>query len=277
MRFDKISLKRELGGATERELINAQVLLKSDSSSLLSQELAVITARNTLNMALGNRPSDSIEVVAEIDLPPLTMTYEAWLEAAGARNSGLDAARRQVVLQELNQKLTKGLLWPSLSLSGSYTISQYGENLSDLAFDNLDSQRRFGLTATFNVLKGFSDYNQIRNDKLALLNSEFSYQSYSQLLESLVYQQYETVKNAYKKVTFEEDAVSLARRNFTISAEQHQSGSVSDLEFREAQLLLMRAKIGYYRSQFTARTALAELERLGGRIRISNDKLRIKN
>jgi outer membrane protein TolC len=68
--------------------------------------------------------------------------------------------------------------------------------------------------------------------------------------------------------------VAVARENVNIAFEKYKLGSINDIELREIQQKLIDAEYQLISSQFEAKKAEVELDRLSGELlkRMTNDK-----
>ncbi|MCK5513549.1 MAG: TolC family protein, partial [Deltaproteobacteria bacterium] len=65
-RLEREEIRRDLGGASSTDLLNARVNFNNDESTLLDQQLAVTIAGKELNIALAQDPSTPVVVKKEI-------------------------------------------------------------------------------------------------------------------------------------------------------------------------------------------------------------------
>ena len=65
-RLNKAKVRRDLGGTSATDLLNAQVSFYNDVATILNQELQVTIARKNLNILLGRDPAIPIAVEKEI-------------------------------------------------------------------------------------------------------------------------------------------------------------------------------------------------------------------
>ncbi|MCP4715942.1 MAG: TolC family protein, partial [Deltaproteobacteria bacterium] len=100
-RLNREKVRRDLGGASTTDYLNAMVNFNHDQTVLLDRELQVIIARKDLNVLLARDADTPVEVNKEIIIPPISYGFDDLLGRTKKRNSRLQAARhRRAVSQE---------------------------------------------------------------------------------------------------------------------------------------------------------------------------------
>ncbi len=97
-------------------------------------------------------------------------------------------------------------------------------------------------------------------------NAELSHEQKQKELQAYIYQQWELLSNAYRQVSFENEAVILAKKSLYVSEEQFKVGRISDVQFRESQLALINALVRHEAALFQYKVATAQLQQLAGKL-----------
>ncbi|MBF0431500.1 MAG: TolC family protein [Fibrobacteria bacterium] len=269
-RLKKIELKRDLGGSTETERLNAKVALNADLSVSQQLELARITAFNQLKILLGMSYTESLNIDGDIILPGPSGELDHWLSLAKKNNAALSMQQKAKRLAELNLAIQRSAYWPIIQLTGGYGISNSSTDPTPTlsSRDGTYSSASISLQATMHLFTGFKNVTNVKNTKLSLENQNLTLKQYELQLEALVYQQWETIQNAYQQVEYNLEGVELAERHLALVTDKYNMGKVNSMEYREAQISLIKAEINLASSKFQARLAQVELERLGGKIKV---------
>lgn len=271
-RLDKERTRRELGGASSTDLLNAQVSYNNDRAVLLNQELNVDIARKELNILLGREPFSVLSVVKEIEVPPLDIGLEEILTLAEERNSELRVARRSRRVAAQGVTLARSSFFPRLSLLADYGYSDVTISSDSPSFpediNTLTKEGFLGLTLSYNLFNGGRDRIDLQNAKIERTNSELAYRDALNRLQGLVKETYETYRKRVELVELEEQNVLAAEQNLALNADRYRIGAATSLEFRDAQVNLIRAHSLLIAARFQARIAKLEIERLTGNISI---------
>jgi len=271
-RLNKEKVRRDVGGSSSTDLLNAQVSYNSDKAALLNQELEVLIARKELNILLGQSPESEIRVSQEFIVPPLAHTYAELMAQAEQRNSSLLVAResREIAWNDVN--IAKSTFSPRLFLNASYA---YGDRLvssdsprftEDITTKSTDMG--VGLTLSLNLFNGFRDRINLQNARLAAKNEELAYQNERNQLAGLMKEKYETFSKQLALVELDEQNIIAARQNLQLQEDRYRIGATTSLEFRDAQVNLSRAQIDLIVVRYQARITRLEIEQLTGSLSI---------
>lgn len=271
-RLELEEVRRELGGASSTDLLNARVNYNNDESTLLDQQLAVTIALNELNIVLARDPLTPVVVKKEIVIPPLTMNYEKLLEMAKRENSTLLTARYDKRVAAEDVRIAQSAFWPRLFLNGNYGYADralFGDDIipgTDRKRHSIDST--IGLFVSFNVFNGNVDKINLQNARLELLNRDLNLQNIENEITGLVREKYTTYQKRMAKVRIEEENTDTAMQNMELQKELYATGASDSLDFRDAQILYARAQVNLIVSRFDARISLLEIEQLIGKVAV---------
>ena len=271
-RLELEEIRRDLGGASSTDLLNARVNYNNDQSTLLDQQLAVTIALNELNIVLARDPLTPVLVKKEIVIPPLPMGYEEILKRAQEENSTLMTARFDKRVAEEDVRIAKSVFWPRLSLNGNYGYADralFGDEIipgTDRRRHSIDST--VGLFLSFNVFNGNVDRINFQNARLDLLNRDLSLKNIENEITGLVRETYTTYQKRMAKVKLEEENTLTAQQNMELQKELYATGASDSLDFRDAQVLYARAQVSLIVSRFDARISLLEIQQLIGRVAV---------
>ncbi len=272
-RLNKERVRRDVGGASSTDFLNAQVSYNSDKGSVINQELRVTVALNDLNISLGQKPDTDITVDNEINIPPLTPSYDELLALALERNSGLIVAQKSTEISSQEVKLAKSNFSPRLSFSSSYSYADRtisgstrfeGEDISTQSKDGL-----IGLNLSWNLFNGFRNKIELENARIDAKSYELAYRDTRNQLEGLLREIYQTFFKRLELIELEEQNVVAARQNLQLQQDRYDIGSSTFLEYRDAQVNLNRAQIILIIARFQSRITRLEIERLTGNLEIS--------
>lgn len=271
-RLELEEVRRELGGASSTDLLNARVNYNNDESTLLDQQLAATIALNELNIVLARDPLTPVVVKKEIVIPPLTMHYEELLEMAKRENSTLLTARYDKRVAAEDVRIAQSAFWPRLFLNGNYGYADralFGDDIipgTDRKRHSIDST--IGLFVSFNVFNGNVDKINLQNARLELLNRDLNLQNIENEITGLVREKYTTYQKRMAKVRIEEENTDTAMQNMELQKELYATGASDSLDFRDAQILYARAQVNLIVSRFDARISLLEIEQLIGKVAV---------
>lgn len=267
-RLAREKVRRDLGGSSSTDFLNAQVAYNSDRSSFLSMELAVLVAREDLNVLLGREPDSPLEVDKDFDIAPLEMSQEDVLGAAFERNSAINAAYHSRKAADFEVRSARAPFLPTVGLSASYSYQDVTRTPEGSSIDYGTETRdaRVGLQLSYNLFNGNQDRIRLQNARLEAINQELAYRDAANRLEQQVREAIETFDRQLELVSLEEQNVEAARQSLELQRARFDIGSASSIEFRDAQVSYIRAQTALITSRYTARIARLEIDRLIGNL-----------
>ena len=275
-RLNKAKVRRDLGGTSATDLLNAQVSFNNDVATILNQELQVTIARKNLNILLGRDPAIPITVEKEIAISDVEFEIENLMKLAGERNSLLRFTMQGKLVADQNVKLAQSAFYPRLSLNANYgyTDSKTDREVSDgdsFFPQNIESQTTdgaVGLTLSFNLFNGFRNKIDLQNAKIEAMNQELALADTKNQVAGLVQEKYDTFQKQVELVRLEEQNQIAAQQNLDLQLERYNIGTASSLEFRDAQVNLIRAQTTLIAARYQARITRLEIKQLIGKVGI---------
>lgn len=253
-----------IGKASKLEVLNAQVDLNADKTSVLRQKELYKNTKILLNQILARdlktdyKVVDNIEINKQLLLPELTLLAEK-------QNPQLVTQIINRKISELQLKQIKANRYPIIRLNSGYA---FVNTESSLGFTSSTTARGFnyGFTATLNLFDGF---NQSRNEKIAKIqieNSQLLIEQQKLSLNSQLETSYQTYLTNLELIDLEEKNETIAKQNLDITFEKFRIGTITALEFRTAQLNYVNAKVRNSNAQFQAKLSEIALKELAGNI-----------
>ena len=213
-----------LGASSKLELLQSIVYLNADSSRLARQNEAILESAVRLKtlMALENLEEYIILQDTSIEYNP-KLIYDELLESTLEYNTGLQIARKNHVISELDYKIIASRSYPYLSLSSGYnysyrgygsgTISDYGE----LALSNQQTRVfNYGLVLGMDIFNGYNRRREKTNALIEVENRVYRLQEIEQEVKADLLTMYYAYENNLKLVQMEEQNLEVARENLEI-------------------------------------------------------------
>lgn len=276
-RLEKEKIRREVGGASSTDLLNARVSFNNDQSNLLNQELNVLTARKTLNILLAQDPATPLTVSNGIVIPDLLLPFDELRQLAEKNNSVLRSAQINRQISKQNIQITRSSFLPRLSLNATYGYTNRSTDVGSKPpnFPNFPDELvtkttdgTVGLSLSWNLFNGFRNKIEWQNARIEAKNQQLALENARNELAGLMREKYETFLKRLELVKLEQQNVISARQNLALQQERLQLGSSTSLEFRDAQVNLIRAQTALIAARFLARITRLEIDQLTGKLAI---------
>jgi outer membrane protein TolC len=253
-----------IGKASKLEVLNAQVDLNSDTTTLLRQKELYANTKIVFNQILARdlkldfKVADKITVDDKLLLPQLTAL-------AQKQNPQLEAQIINQRVSELQLKQIKAARYPTVKVNSGYS---FAESKASLGFTTQSSARglNYGFSAAMNIFDGFS---QNRNEKIAQIeidNSKIAIEQQNVALNAQLATSYQTYLTNLELIDLERKNEAIAKQNLEITLDKFHIGTITTLEFRTAQLNYINAKVRYSNAQFQAKLSEIALKELAGNL-----------
>lgn len=262
MRLKNANNRFKIGKASKLEVLAARVDLNTDTTNLLRQKDVFRTTQIQLNELLARDIQTVFSVLDSIDIQS-DLSFSDLQNSTDSKNPEIQQARINQQIARLNQKQVRANRLPTVNVTTGYV---FNNSTSALGFAREATGRGFsyGLTATVPLFNGFL---QSRNEKNAAINLDNSLIQYKQTqlrISSQLNIAYQTYKTNLELVKLELQNQEIAKQNLDISLEKFRLGSLSPVEFREAQLNYLNAFVRYSDAKFQAKQAETALKQIAG-------------
>lgn len=255
----------ELGSVAKVDVFRSKVNLGNDKIQLLSQENAVITAKNNLNLVLGREPGTDLNINPEYQLKTGFSNRDELIGSALSNNPSLKMYNQNIKSQEYAISRSKSNYYPYLSGSISYGR---GNESFDKVYSKFDENWNlsYRLNLSINLFNGFSDKVAVQQSKLQLKNNKENLAANERSIKSSIIQLLDNYKSYLEIIDINKENLEAAKEEFRLAEERYRIGSGTQLELREAQVNLTRAEQTLVAAQYNARIVQAQLEEKIGMI-----------
>lgn len=266
-RYNYMMFKKELGGAVTYDVLQAKNAYLDDSTTNLLQQLSVKNAYLNLRLLLGEDEDVQYVLTDEFTVEMYEYSIDTLMQQMMSTNTNL---RNQYINHEIlkkDVKLAKSNMYPVLSLNGGldHVNSRVKYTDTDPLYTNsMDYYANF--TLSFNLFNGGNVRREIRNagisEQIGQLEIEEMELSLSNLMKN-DFDLYEIRKELYGVSVANLESAQL---NMEISTEKFRSGAINSFNFRDVQIIYLRAAANKYRAIFNLIDIQVELLRLSGGI-----------
>jgi len=255
-----------IGKASRLEVLNVQVNLNEDESSRLRQANVVKNLKISLNSLMARELNIEFDVEREVEYDD-SLIYDDLLSKAKEYNPDLQIIAINKRMAELEVKRIKGNRYPVVRLNTGYNFS---ESESSLGFVSSSNSRglNYGITASINLFDGFNQRRNERVAKIQLENSGIMIDQQNLLIKTAMSTAYESYQTNLSLARLEENNADIARQNLNITLEKYKIGTISAVEFRDAQENFINAVSRFNSSRLQAKLSELALKEMIGNINL---------
>jgi outer membrane protein len=250
--------KKQLGSGSKFDLLQAQVDLNEDRSSLLNEELTLKQDKVLLNRLMGRNVDFDFQINDTLISINKDLSLDELSNEVENNNSRLILAKQNKNLSKINLQLARSDWYPEISLFAGYN---YVHSESEAGFLKSNTNRgiNYGINASLNIFNGLNTSRNIENAEIFIKNSDLSYNQTKKIVDADLKNAFNAYKNSLTLVNLETENVKAAEENSSIALERLRLGNIAPLDFRETQRKLIDAKSRLVGAQFEAKKAETEL------------------
>lgn len=255
------------GQGNKLSVLNAQVDVTNDSISLIQVNQQLDNYKRDLNLLMNQPINQNFDV--ELDLKFIdNIKIQSWLETATENNVEILKQKRNSKINSYDIKISQSGYLPTVGLVGSY-----GWNLNKspaTAFfpgtNNTTYSLGVGASLSWNLFDGGRTKIRTKNAKLSFENQilveKEAMLSFERDLENSI-QNYGNTKEIYE---IQKKQVETATYNFERSQAQYKLGSITAIEFRQAQINLSNAQNQRAVAKYRAKLSELQLIQITGQL-----------
>lgn len=261
-RLDRARKRKDYGTGTGTEVLNAELYVNQDSATLADAEYNARRFRRDLLALIQLDDADAGPIVDSVVLARMAAFGELQ-EGAEANSAALILGAMSVERSENDVRINRSLAFPVLAINGSYGYSRTTSETSILS-ENSNLGFTGGVTLSYNLFDGRKKRTQLQNSKLALETDKLRLeQSRTEVLRNLA-NGYDNWETSVQRMGLRTRNLDVARQNVKRSEELFNLGQLTGIEYRDAQLSLLRAELDILDSRVQAKLAELDLLRLSG-------------
>lgn len=269
----KISQERKIrakyqfdyGQVNRLQILNAEVDITTDSINILNERQSLRNSQRDLNVVLAVE-LENFKVADTTIQFVNTLLIDSYIESIDQNNVRLLQNEQNIVISDYQIKSAKSFLLPTIGLTGSYGWNEGNFPATNFLASNTSSGFQAGATLQWNLFDGGQSIIALKNAKIALQSQELIKKQLKQEVNRDIANAEGNYSNALKIYQLQEQNVITNQANFERTEERFKLGQVTSIEFREAQLNLLNAKITKNAAKYTAKLAELQLLQLTGQL-----------
>jgi outer membrane protein TolC len=255
----------DYGQNTQLDVLNAEVDYNNDSINYLNIVQQLENEKRNLNLFLGREVNTVFSVDTIINYTK-GLSREAILEKALSNNVTVLQQNAFVRSAEFDIKINNGATKPTVGLNTNYGWNQ--NNLGATSFVESQNSKAlsYGATVSWNIFDGGQTSVRKQNNIIQLENQKLGMDRLKLNLNRDVNNAWSIYQTTLFVLKAQEKNLSTNERNFSRTREQQSLGQITSIEFRQAQLNLLNAKLNYNQAKYSAKNAELALLQLSGEI-----------
>src|SRR5688572_3190846 len=255
-----------IGKAARLDVLNAQVDLNTDTTNLLRQQALYKNTKTLLNEILARDVNTDFRVAEEIQLDN-SLTLGGLTELAQKQNPSVRAALINKRVAELDLKQVRGSRFPTVGVNTGYNFSR-SESALGFATSSTGRGLTYGLSASVNLFNGGLQRQNEKIARIVIQNTQLQQEQIDLNIKSQLTTAYQDYTTSLSLVNLERNNQEIAKRNLEITLDKYRLGTLTPLEFRDAQLNNLQAEVRYSNAQYQAKLAEITLKEIAGNLNL---------
>ena len=255
------------GQGNKLSVLNAQVDVTNDSINLIQVNQQLGNTKRDLNLLMNQPINQDFDVGLDVSFVN-SLQIESWLETAEQFNIELLKQKSNSQINAYDIKINQSGYLPTVGLIGSY-----GWNLNKspaTAFfpgtNNTTYSLGVGASLSWNIFDGGRTLTRVKNAKLSFNNQELIQQETKMSFERNLENALQNSINTKEIFEIQNKQVETATYNFERSEEQYKLGSITAIEFRQAQINLANAQNQRTIAKYRAKLSELQLIQITGQL-----------
>lgn len=255
------------GQGNKLSVLNAQVDVTNDSINLIQVNQQLGNTKRDLNLLMNQPINQDFDVGLDVSFVN-SLQIESWLETAEQFNIELLKQKSNSQINAYDIKINQSGYLPTVGLIGSY-----GWNLNKspaTAFfpgtNNTTYSLGVGASLSWNIFDGGRTLTRVKNAKLSFNNQELIQQETKLSFERDLENALQNSINTKEIFEIQNKQVETATYNFERSEEQYRLGSITAIEFRQAQINLANAQNQRTIAKYRAKLSELQLIQITGQL-----------
>ena len=255
------------GQGNKLSVFNAQVDVTNDSINLIQVNQQLGNTKRDLNLLMNQPINQDFDVGLDVSFVN-SLQIESWLETAEQFNIELLKQKSNSQINAYDIKINQSGYLPTVGLIGSY-----GWNLNKspaTAFfpgtNNTTYSLGVGASLSWNIFDGGRTLTRVKNAKLSFNNQELIQQETKMSFERDLENALQNSINTKEIFEIQNKQVETATYNFERSEEQYKLGSITAIEFRQAQINLANAQNQRTIAKYRAKLSELQLIQITGQL-----------
>ena len=256
----------EFGQTTKLEILKADVDVNTDSIRYLNSLKNLSNAKRDLNLIMNVSLNNDYSLEKNINYSSEEKILDFY-NTATENNNRLKIYNKSVLISSLELKAVKATYLPAIQLRGTYGWNESTNEIPRNPF-NLFVQKGVstGVNVSLPLFNGGKRITANKNAKIQLENSKIEKDKAYTMFQKELNNSYDTLKNNLFILQVQEQSLVTSNDNFLRNLEKYEIGIVSSIEFRNAQVNLLNAKLSRNSARYEAKLSELYFLKLSGRI-----------
>jgi len=262
-RLTIVKAKQQVGVANEADFLQSNLdlnaLLQAKQNQLLVIDQAKSDLLNTLVM-----PANATITISDSIFVDSTLSFND-IESKSLLNPSLQSVAQQIKINQLIEKETRALMYPTLRASTGYN---YNSNQSEAGFSLLNETYGtfLGVNLSIPLYAGGASKKTYKNAKINTASANTQYENAVAKMSTNVTKTYQSYQTSVKQLPTETENYKMSQALLNLIMQKFQLGQATIVDVKQAQQSFENAGFRLVSLVYTAKVAEVELKRMSNQL-----------
>ena len=268
-RLDIVKTRQKVGMANQADFLQSSLDLNALVQAKQNQNIVIAQAKddllNTMAMPTDTKRVITIEDSILVDTK-IKFDGEGNSVAAGiTQNPQLQALAQQVSINQLIEKETKGLMYPTLRASTGYNITS-SSSAAGFSLLNENYGPFLGVNLSIPIYAGGAAKKNLKNARINTRTASLQTASATRDIWTNAFKTNDAYQNSIQQLPTESENYTMSQALLELVMQKYQLGQATMVDVKQAQQSFESAGFRLVSLRYTAKVAEIELKRLSNQL-----------
>ncbi len=268
-RLDIVKTRQKVGMANQADFLQSSLDLNALIQAKQNQNIVIAQAKddllNTMAMPTDTKRvviiEDSILVDTKINFDGVNNSVATGI----AQNPQLQALSQQVSINQLIEKETKGLMYPTLRASTGYNVSS-SSSAAGFSLLNENYGPFLGVNLSVPIYGGGAAKKNLKNARINTRTASLQSASATREVWTNAFKTNDAYQNSIQQLPTESENYNMSQALLALIMQKYQLGQATMVDVKQAQQSFESAGFRLVSLRYTAKVAEIELKRLSNQL-----------
>ena len=262
-RLNIVKAKQTIGVANDADYLQSSLdlnaLIQAKQNQLLVIDQAKQDLLNTMVLPANTviSISDSISVDTQLSLKDI--------EAKSVLNPAIESANQQIKINQLIEKETRALMYPTLRASTGYNFNS-SQSAAGFSLLNETYGPFLGLNLSIPIYTGGASKKSYQNAKINTTTANYQYQNALAKMSTNVTKTFQSYQTSINQLPTELENYKMSQALLNLVMQKYQLGQATIVDVKQAQQSFENAGFRLVSLSYTAKVAEIELKRTSNQL-----------
>lgn len=257
--FEIVQNKVEAGLLAREELYQAELNLANAQLSVQDNELALANTEEAFKRELGMNLDEEIQLVADLDVVPVTVDLEKAIDYA--LRSRMELRQREISIEQSFFDLTRTKSQNEFRADLQLTLGIFGDNeVFSRIYEMPTRNPSVGLSVNIPIWDWGERNARIQAQEVSIRSQQMELKEDQKQIRMDIRRAYRSIQTQMPRIEIARKSVENAERTYEINLERYINGDLTGIELNQFQSQLSSKKIEYAQALINYKTQLLDLK-----------------